>query len=375
MKFPQHLKIQHLDDVCACSPAGSDKVDKFYASYTDLCMRLGIALADPSNPDKAFAPRTEGQVLGIDYDSTNMSWFLREDKLSGILLMIREVLEEREVSLRFAKSLCGKLLPMRELVRGSRFHLAHIIMETKSNKPEDMEKMIKLSDWCCRDLEYFRVVLPVFSHRSKLQDPDRQADLHSAIQCFSDAAGGSRESLGRGVGAILVPSYSWTVVTWSRRINEGWSAYDDKSLQNKMSCWELVGVLLGLTTGGECLRGKQLVAWVDNDGSVAMFKKGWTTKCDLCNTVIVALYQLSAALDCDLYIYNIMRCSNRGAEAADALSKFDMTRFRKNMPNAKLAPESVPGTLLAWLENPLPDRLLGDRILKDMSKNMMLLNY
>ena len=54
VQFPQHLKIQHLDDVCACSPAKSDGVDKFYQSYWDVSKRLGIELADPKDPDKAF---------------------------------------------------------------------------------------------------------------------------------------------------------------------------------------------------------------------------------------------------------------------------------------------------------------------------------
>ena len=87
-----------------------------------------------------------------------------------------------------------------------------------------------------------------------LQDPDRQADLHSAFHCYSDAAGGSREQLGRGVGAIIIPSNIWSFITWGRRINEGWAAYDEKSLASKMSAWELVGrPLLALVCGGNTL--------------------------------------------------------------------------------------------------------------------------
>ena len=374
--FPQHLKIQHLDDVCACSPAKSDMVDKFYKSYWDLCSRLGIDLADPTNPDKAFSPRTEGQVLGIVYDSSNLSWFLREDKITEILLMIIEALEDREVTVRFIKSLGGKLLTLRSLIKGAKFHLAHIIMASiQYSAKEELDMTIRLSEWCCSDLYYFKLVLPVFSHRARLQDPDRKADLHSALHCYSDAAGGSRESLGRGVGAVIISTGLWSVITWGRRINEGWAAYDGKSLASKMSVWELVGPLLALTIGGNRLSGKQVIAWVDNDGSVSMYRKGWSTVCDLCNIIIVALYQVSIALDCELFIENITRCSNTGAEAADALSKFDILRFRKNMPEADLAPQEVPGSLLVWLENPVPDRLLGDRILREMKVKFELYNY
>ena len=54
--FPSRLVTQHLDDVCACSPASSDKVDSFYKTYRETCNILGIKLADDSNPDKSFKP-------------------------------------------------------------------------------------------------------------------------------------------------------------------------------------------------------------------------------------------------------------------------------------------------------------------------------
>ena len=62
--FPLHLCIQHLDDVCACSPEGSNAVDSFYSSYLNTCKQLNIQLAKPTDPDKCFSPRTDGQVLG-----------------------------------------------------------------------------------------------------------------------------------------------------------------------------------------------------------------------------------------------------------------------------------------------------------------------
>ena len=45
------------------------------------------------------------------------------------------------------------------------------------------------------------------------------------------------------------------------------------------------------------------------------------------------------------------------------------------MPEADIEPESVPAALLEWLENPVPDRRLGDRILKDMSNKWTVINY
>ena len=356
--FPLHLCIQHLDDICACSPEGSDAVDRFYASYLDTCNQLNVQLAEPGDPDKCISPRTDGQVLGVNYDTVDMTWHLSKEKLTIILLLIEKVLDEEEATARVMKKLSGKLVDIRDLIPGSKFHLAHLMMAAcKFTNKEDMEEVVKVEEWLKADLEYFLIVLPVYSKRTKLQDPDKKPDWW-AIESHTDAAGGSKDSLGRGVGMTIFPDM-WTLVPWGMRINQGWRGYNNKLLSHAMSAWELVGPVLTLVCGGNKLTGKQVKVYVDNEGSVIMYRKGWCMPCDLCNTLLVTLHQVSTALACDLYLCSIARCSDPQSEAADALSKCDMKRFRENMPGANTAPEEVPGALLAWLENPVPDRLLG----------------
>ena len=67
--FPSYLCIQHQDDVCGASPDGCDSIVRFYKTYIKICEDLGIDLADPIDPGKTFAPCTNGQVLGINYDT------------------------------------------------------------------------------------------------------------------------------------------------------------------------------------------------------------------------------------------------------------------------------------------------------------------
>ena len=372
--FPSRLVIQHLDDVCACGPEGSDAVDKFYDTYKRTCEDLGIKLASADDPDKAFEPKCEGQVLGVDYDSTSMTWHLRQDKISIILSILHEVMEEGEATVRVLKKLCGKLVDIRCLIPGARFHLAHLLMVASSlAEPESFDTIVKVDEWCRADLFYFSLVLPVYSHRTVIQDPDRRPDSW-AIKCHTDAAGGSTESLGRGVGMTIFPS-TWTYVPWGRKINEGWTAYDGKNLSHKLSAWELLGPLLALVCGGNTLSGKQLEVYVDNAGSVVMWRKGWSTVCDLCNSMLLAIHQVATALACEIFITDIGRCSNKESIAADTLSKCEMGRFLENMPEANLAPEEVPSSLLSWIENPMPDRNLGSRIIKELSHKFDLVKY
>ena len=116
------------------------------------------------------------------------------------------------------------------------------------------------------------------------------------------------------------------------------------------------------------MTGKQLQVFVDNAGSVIMYRKGWSTVCDLCNTLLLAIHQLATALVCEVFITDIGRCSNRESIAADALSKCHMVRFLENMPEADMEPKEVPAALLKWIENPVPDRKLGKKMIEDLSQ-------
>ena len=50
----KRMVSQVLDDVVACGPQGYGSVAKFYATYREVAEKLGVSLADESDPDKAF---------------------------------------------------------------------------------------------------------------------------------------------------------------------------------------------------------------------------------------------------------------------------------------------------------------------------------
>ena len=172
-----------------------------------------MRLADLTQKDKMFEPRTDGQVLGIDYDSLEMVWYLSEEKMGSIMELIEKLREDGEGTARKMKKLCGKLVDIRDLVEGAKYYLAHLIMAANVfTEKEDMEKMVQVEEWLEKDLCFFSMVLPVYSRRTELQDPDKRA-MAGSPKAYTDAAGGSRTNVGRGVG-ILVENKIWTYVPW-----------------------------------------------------------------------------------------------------------------------------------------------------------------
>ena len=153
---------------------------------------------------------------------------------------------------------------------------------------------------------------------------------------------------------------------WGPRINSLALHSDNKRLDSKMSAWELLGPLLLLTAGREHVRNRALIIPVDNAGSVAIYRKGWCTSCMLCTTLALAISEVATSLNCNLEIVKIRRCSNRAARAADALSKADWNRFRGLRPHANPMSAKVPQLLKDWVDNPVEDCTLGERILAEI---------
>ena len=163
-EVPPHLAIQHLVDVCYAAPEKSEKSDRFYRAYLEVCEELNVRLADLTQKDKIFEPRTDGQVLGIDYDGLEMVWYLSEEKMGSIMELIEKLREDGEGTARKMKKLCGKLVDIRDLVEGAKYYLAHLIMAANVfSEKEDMEKMVQEEKWLERDLSFFSMVLPVYS--------------------------------------------------------------------------------------------------------------------------------------------------------------------------------------------------------------------
>merc|ERR1712082_424921 len=140
--------------------------------------------------------------------------------------------------------------------------------------------------------------------------------------------------------------------------------------RHKMLFLELCGHLLHITAFAEECQGKIIATRIDNDGSVVMWRKGYDLKCPINNSLIRAADHVATAIGCAAYVVGIVRRSTWGAVAADALSKSDFKEFGEVMLEnvGKIGDaRPVPLTFLAWLENPVVDKFLGQKIVDELA--------
>ena len=365
--FPRDWVIQHLDDCCAAAPAGSELLERLDREFFAVAKHLGIKLAPRDDPDKSFGPSTSGTVLGVFYDTVAWTWHIKGEKLLRLLHQIQDVLEAQEVRQDALWSLTGKILHVKPLIPTGRFNLEYLIRANSFS--QDRAAMVPISRALKRQLWFWFTMLRVCDGPVSIPNLDEHMPPWT-IEVYSDAAGGTWRQRGHGVGAVG-PGW-WTYLAWSRAINHGRLTGNGRHLDRLMSALELLGPLLTVCAAPTFCRGKPVRVWVDNSGSVYIWKKGYSPVCPISSTVVKATASVAAALGCRLEVEEITRCSTPEADMADALSKAAFFRFWNiaalNDIVLPSMPLPVPLALVAWLEDCLPDDDLGDKLVKALQR-------
>jgi hypothetical protein len=269
-------------------------------------------------------------------------------------------------------SVAGRVMHYAPLIPCGRFNLEHVIRANSLSK--DKNFLVPVSSDLKRQLWFWYTMVLATSGLTRIPSVGDVLPPWTR-ECYSDAAGGTLNNVGRGVG--VVSEQWWAYVPWPRKINCGVKAADGKKLSRKLSALELAGPLLCIVAGHQFCRGRVVRVWVDNIGAVRIWKKGYSLSCELCTTVVKAVGMVAAGIGCRFEVEKIMRCSTTGADMADALSKAEFARFRRTGVMAgwplDVAPVAVPGQLLHWLADPVADSELGTRLLLEIKKSGQVL--
>jgi hypothetical protein len=358
--FPRSQVCQHLDDVPAVGEL--DILTAFDDTYYAMAEELGVRLAPRDDPDKAFAPSKTGVVFGVHYDTESWTWAVPKERLARLLIGIHDLLDLDVLPAADLESIVGKIIHVRPLVPGGRFHVDQLLRAV--SKIRRGAKSIAMTPLLFSQLRFWSVLLPACSNRTSIPDLDRGPPAWS-VDFFTDAAGGTLRVRGHGLGGVG-PGW-WAYTPWSRYVNSGQRDERGRKFSQKLSLLELLGPLLVVAAGASLCRDQDVRVWVDNIGAVHIYRQGYCTGCPITTTVARAINVVAAGIGCRLYVVKIRRCSNRPAVMADALSKAAFKLFAGLWTGPLPDASPVPRSLLSWLQRPVADAGLGDRILAEIS--------
>jgi len=362
--FSKDFVCQYLDDTCAAAPANQlESLQRFCETYHKVASRVGVLLADSSDPDKAFGPRKVGTILGVEYDTENWSWQIPTEKAARCMLQLRELIAADYVRQDDVWRIVGRIVHYAPLIPSGRFNLDCFMRANKETVERDF--LVRVTPDLRQQASFWILMIKVCSGNCGIPELDAKFPPWT-IEVFTDAAGGSLNGLGRGCGGVSGPW--WFHLRWPRKINCGVKHTDGKKLSKKLSALELVGPLISVSCSSQLEPGGPMRIWVDNAGSVKIWEKGYSSSCDLCTTIVKAIATVAAGLGCRVSIQKITRCSTKPAVLADLLSKGDFRRFWALHRHHNLDPARIPVAILSWVNNPRRDDELGSRILKEIRK-------
>ena len=286
-----------------------------FERFSSLCQELGVPLAT----EKSIGPTSKLVYLGLEINSAQQSVSIPEDKVKSISAKIEKALGSEKITLKDTQSLIGSLSFVCRAVSPGRAFLRRLINLTCGIKKH--WHLIRLSRGAKADLKMWLIFLQEFNGVAII--PDQMWVGEEDIELFTDASGRI------GCGGYF--KGQWFQSRWPGEIGT-----------TKSITWlEFFPIVIAIVLWGHTLSGKRIILRSDNEAVVVIVNKQ-TSKCP-------HVMKLMRFMVLQCLKHNILFCAKhipgKRNDIADALSRFQMERFRELAPKAAAVGIPVPAFL------------------------------
>ncbi len=307
-----------LDDFLTIDHPDTDATTTM-ASLMDFFKKLGIPIA----AHKTVGPTTVLEFLGIILDTLRMEARLPQEKLDRIRAFLNSMLHRKTCTKREMLQLLGHLNFACRVIRPGRSFISRIIDASKGvNK---LHHHVHIDRDCKADLLTWHTLLQQWNGVSLFLDPNftSTADLN----LYTDASGLGYGGYCKGM---------WFQGKWneySAQFGEG---------EHSIAYKELYPIVVASILWSPGWSRKKILFHCDNMTTVDILKKG-RSKSPALMSLIRRLVICAATNNFDFSAVHIPGLNN---SIADALSRFQMDRFRALAPEADASPCQVPPDVL-----------------------------
>ena len=380
---PRSQVFRALDDSPCVSRDGSGVVEKFTSGMKNLCEAANIPLAENcQKAEKAFELKKRGVVLGIGFDSSDLTWFLAERKADKVIRRCMDVANANHVDLKQIQKLMGSINDLGQMCPCIKFHKRGgnallrafggneaILKMVPAKLKEELQLVAKIADSAKKGLP--------------IAEKPLKASLSTLI-FYTDAAGASyslvngrrvfHNNENRGVSCIggfdLEDIWIWTRLNWPEGLITGMKDDKGKSYGSKSTTLEAVGMLLPFVAFPDKVRGRRIEFKIDNIAVMFGWTSGYVTEDETASEILKAVHYLSGANGTTVSVQHVDRVSNKMATLADELSRKEVSDCRRSAKALSEAEFRVTsGFLLEWLKNPRS----GGELCRGLVKNLHLL--
>ena len=292
-----------------------------------LALKAFEELGIPVASEKTIPPTTCLPFLGIIVDSSDMSMCVPEEKISEITDLLHFWNGRRKCTKTELLSFTGKLSVICRVVKPGRIFLRRLYDLTKNAKAG--HHRIYLNELARGDIQWWIDFLPDWCRSSII--PESYHILDSDLRLSTDASK-------VGFGAVF--GTSWIQGRWLP---------DMAALQGNaidIDYLELFAIYAACATWGHFWPGKRIVICTDNKPITDVWQAG-TSKSKPIMSLIRSTFLIAAKNQFSLSLKYIPGKTNT---AADLISRFQVNKFLKLMPEADIRPTDLPISVVQLME-------------------------
>ena len=310
--------IHYLDDFCGCQ-SDREKAEHILNKILASFAKLGVPVAQ----EKVEGPVTCLKFLGLEVDTVAMQVRIPQEKLDDLRKTIAWVisLADRKITLKELQSLIGKLNFACKAILPGRAFCRRLIDATIGVK-KSFHK-IRVSRNMVKDLVTWQSFLKNYNGATMMLDEDSKI-----LDLYTDASGGL------GFGAYF--EGHWTMGPWPEKI---------QSSKIDIMYKELFPIVLSLLLWGESFKNSRVVFHCDNAAVVAIVNKQSTPhKLSMGLLRLLVYFCLINNI-----VFRAKHIPGKSNGIADALSRFQLKRFKILAPQADKVITAIPSQIWTQL--------------------------
>ena len=308
--------ILHLLDDFLTIDRPDYPAERTMAILSSIFKRLNVPLAK----NKTMGPNTVMEYLGIILDSNLMQARLPMDKVLRIREMLDSFYVKKSCTKRELLQLLGHFNFASRVIIPGRSFVSYLLRLASSVR--ELHHYLHLNSECREDLYMWKLFLKQWNGISFFYDIERTpAD---SMHLYTDA------SSTLGFGGYY--EKQWFCDKWPKDLPKE----DDKEIS--MAFRELYPIVIAAILWGHLWTAKRILFYCDNEATVKIIQKGRSKTLSIMK-LMRQLTWCSAKYNFCIYSEHLPGKTNL---IADALSRFQMQKFRQLAPNANSQPLHCP---------------------------------
>lgn len=309
----------YLDDFIFAGAEATSDCQTLMDTFIRVADEMGVPLAE----NKTVGPVTKIVFLGLEIDTILMLVRIPMDKLDKLKLGVKYIIDHKKMKLKELESIVGLMAFCSRAIPSARAFTRRFYDVISAIRTKKSYYYVRINSEMKSDALVWLEFLQAFNGECYLTENIWKTN--ETINLFTDSAGSS------DLGCAAYFNGQYGQFRWP-------GDWANKEFMSDLSFLEMVPVLMALYIWGDEFKNQRILFKIDNQSLVIILNKR-TSRSKYVMQLLRPFVLLTMRNNIQFRAVHIFSSKN---PIADALSRFQMVRFRELAPHASQTPADIP---------------------------------